>query len=60
MSQPDRERALLVCADGGKLMHAEPQDVVALLDFMEGEDGRESRAATLSTADRGATDQAKL
>lgn len=37
-SQSDRERALLICADEGRTMHAEPQDVVALLAFMEDEE----------------------
>ncbi len=35
MTQLDREQAILVCADGGKTMLAEPLDIVALLDFME-------------------------
>ena len=42
--QLDRERALLVCADDGRRIRAEPQDVVALLDFMDSEDGAESTA----------------
>lgn len=39
-TQEDRERALLVCADRGRIMKAEPQDVVALLDFLDSDEGR--------------------
>ena len=31
----DRKRALEVLASEGRMMRAEPQDIVALLDFME-------------------------
>lgn len=32
----DRERALLVVADQGRTMQAETQDLLALIDFIEG------------------------
>jgi hypothetical protein len=43
IEQPDRERALLVCADRCKLIHAEAQDIVALIDFMEPDSGEDSQ-----------------
>jgi len=42
IEQSDRERALLICADGCRTMHGEAQDVVALIDFMEPESGEDS------------------
>ena len=42
-SQSDRERALLICADRCKTVHAEAQDVVALIDFMDDEAGEDSQ-----------------
>jgi len=38
MTPSDRERALLLVADEGRTMQAEPQDVLALLDFLFGDE----------------------
>ncbi len=40
-TQEDREHALLVLADGGRTKQPEPRDVVALIDFLEEEEGNE-------------------
>lgn len=36
-NQKDRERALLLLADAGRTMQPEPQDILALIDFMREE-----------------------
>ncbi len=37
-TQADRELALLLVADQGRMMQPEPRDVVALIDFLVEED----------------------
>jgi hypothetical protein len=46
--------------DRGKLIHAEPQDVVALLDFIDSEDGSEPTSSGHPKTDSAPTDEAKL
>ncbi len=40
-TQPERELALLLVASDCRMMQPEPRDVVALIDFLEEEEGNE-------------------